>query len=231
MKAYQIKIELLDSDPLIWRRVIMPAAATFNRLHDVIQNTLNFQSGYPHLHYHLFEFDIAKDYLTVTNNEEEYHENKAYKKHYKKTPPSKEDDPFGVIARHLKTTVRQPQTLKIDNYLEKHGEFLYTYDFGDNWRIKVTLEEVTEEYYYGYPTLLDGAETAPPEDVGGIPGYYDFLSIYHDKNHPDYQMIREWAKEQSYREYDEEFINRCLKGVKYKKTEWDKLGIDPYRGY
>ena len=25
MKAYIIKIELLDSDPLIWRRVIMPA--------------------------------------------------------------------------------------------------------------------------------------------------------------------------------------------------------------
>jgi len=37
MKAYQIKIEIQHSEPLIWRRVIMPADATFNRLHDVIQ--------------------------------------------------------------------------------------------------------------------------------------------------------------------------------------------------
>ena len=29
MKAYQIKIELVDSNPLIWRRVIIPADVTF----------------------------------------------------------------------------------------------------------------------------------------------------------------------------------------------------------
>lgn len=45
VKSYIIKIELIGSEPLIWRRVIMPAGATFNRLHDVIQNVTNFQSG------------------------------------------------------------------------------------------------------------------------------------------------------------------------------------------
>ena len=47
MKSYIIKIELHGSDPLIWRRVIMPAGATFNRLHDIIQSVNNFKSGYP----------------------------------------------------------------------------------------------------------------------------------------------------------------------------------------
>ena len=47
MKAYIINIELVGSEPLIWRRVIMPAGATFNRLNDVIQNVTNFLSGYP----------------------------------------------------------------------------------------------------------------------------------------------------------------------------------------
>ncbi len=42
MKAYVIKIELIDSGPLIWRKVIMPAGDTFNRLHDVIQKVANF---------------------------------------------------------------------------------------------------------------------------------------------------------------------------------------------
>ncbi|WP_227765122.1 plasmid pRiA4b ORF-3 family protein [Zhaonella formicivorans] len=31
MKAYQIKIELIDSEPLIWRRVVIPADVTFRR--------------------------------------------------------------------------------------------------------------------------------------------------------------------------------------------------------
>ncbi|MRH41109.1 plasmid pRiA4b ORF-3 family protein [Aquibacillus halophilus] len=230
MKAYQIKIELLDSDPLIWRRVIMPAAATFNRLNDVIQITTNFQSGYTYEPYHLFEFDIREENLVVSNNEEAYQENKAYKEMYKKVKLDKENDPRGIIARKLKTTIRQPQTIKIDKYIEKYGQLDYTYDFGDNWQFRIILEEITEDYYYGYPTLIDGAETAPPEDVGGIPGYYDFLAVYHDKKHPNYEEIRAWAKEQKYKEYDVESINDILKFIKYKKTEWDKLGIDPYSG-
>ena len=53
MKAYKTKIELTGSYPLIWRRVIIPAGATFNRLHDIIQNVTNFKSGYPYESCHL----------------------------------------------------------------------------------------------------------------------------------------------------------------------------------
>lgn len=59
MKSYIINIELIGSNSLIWRRVILPAGATFNRLNDVIQNVTNFQSGYPNYPYHLFEFDLG----------------------------------------------------------------------------------------------------------------------------------------------------------------------------
>lgn len=65
MKSYIINIELIGSDPIIWRKVILPAGATFNRLNDIIQNVTNFQSGYPNLPYHLFEFDLGN--LIVTN--------------------------------------------------------------------------------------------------------------------------------------------------------------------
>ncbi len=50
----------------------MPAGATFNRLHDVIQNVFNFKSGYPYEPYHLFEFDLSADNIRVTNDEEAY---------------------------------------------------------------------------------------------------------------------------------------------------------------
>jgi len=67
--------------------------------------------------------------------------------------------------------------------------------------------------------LIDGAETAPPEDVGGLPGYEEFLERYQNQNHPEHEDTKKWAEEQRYREYDKDFINRILKSIKYKKNE------------
>ncbi len=103
------------------------------------------------------------------------------------------------------------------------GSINYTYDFGDDWRFLIIHEDTLEDYYFGYPTLISGEGTAPLEDVGGIPGYYEFLKIYNDVNHKDYLTVLSWSKEHFYREFDVELINRKLKGIKYKKTQWDKL--------
>ena len=34
--------------------------------------------------------------------------------------------------------------------------------------------------------------------------------------------VKAWAKGQGFREYDPGWINKLLKGIAYKKTEWDK---------
>lgn len=214
MKSYKIKIELTASKPLIWRRVIIPAGATFNRLHDVIQNVTNFQSGNPYEPYHLFKYDLKEENLSITNDGDAYDENKLYKLKYRNAKLGDINDPLGIIAHHLKIIVRQPQSIKIDRYIEKYGKLNYKYDFGDEWQILIKLEETIEDYYYGYPTLIDGAENAPPEDVGGLPGYYEFLRIYHDDKHSDHEDVKAWAKEQGYREYDKNRINSSLKFIK-----------------
>lgn len=234
MKAYIIKIELEESDPLIWRRFIMPAGATFNRLHDVIQNVTNFQSGYPSLGYHLFEFDLAKENMIVTNNEEAYLEHQHYKKnkkYYEERLKTMSPDMIEFEKRHqerLKIEVRKPAGLKIDDYLEKHKEIRYNYDFGDDWRFIIRLEEIVDDYYFGFPTLLDGAEIAPPEDVGGIHGFYKFLEAYQDSRHPEHKDVKEWAESMYFIEYDPERINNRLKALNYKKTEWDKINHERY---
>ncbi|MFZ3577195.1 plasmid pRiA4b ORF-3 family protein [Virgibacillus sp. DJP39] len=229
MKAYQIEIELTGSDPLIWRRIVMPAGATFNRLHDVIQTVTNFTSGYPYEPSHLFEFTLSEENIRVTNNEEAYQEHQHFKKNRKaiEKKMSEVDPKFSkyqeVQLANLRKTVRKPTGIKVDNYIEKYGELNYNYDFGDGWQFLVKLEGITEDYHYGYPTLIDGAETAPPEDVGGMSGYYEFLKIFNNPKHPDHDDTRAWANEQGYREYDERFLNDMLKSIKYKKTEWDKI--------
>ena len=177
----------------------------------------------------MFEFDLSKDKMTVTNNEEAYQEHQYFKKHLKEIEARIKEVPPEFVKleeariQNFKKVVRKPAGLKIDAYLEKYGEIPYTYDFGDDWRILVTLEKTIEDYHYGYPTLIDGEGTAPPEDAGGLMGYSYFLEIYHNSKHPEHKVMRDWAASLYYREYDPDFINYMLKHLKYKKTEWDKI--------
>ncbi|NHB62394.1 plasmid pRiA4b ORF-3 family protein [Photorhabdus sp. RW14-46] len=57
-KFYQLKITLTDSKPAIWRRFVVPASISFDRLHDVIQIVMGWQDS------HLHEFRIGKLRLT-----------------------------------------------------------------------------------------------------------------------------------------------------------------------
>ena len=44
-----------------------------------------------------------------------------------------------------------------------------------------------------YPQLIDGARSRPPEDVGGPPGYQDFLEAWRNPRHEDHSAMRTWA--------------------------------------
>ena len=50
MKFYQLKISLLETQPQIWRRFVVPAGITLDRLHDVIQIVM----GWEDMHIHEF---------------------------------------------------------------------------------------------------------------------------------------------------------------------------------
>lgn len=235
MKSYIIKFELEHSEPLIWRRVIMPAGATFKMLHDVIQQSTNFQGGYPSDGYHLFEFDLPEENIRVTNDEEAYTEHQGFKKNRKMfaerlknaEPEFREFEER--YQERLSAVVRKPSGIKIDTYLEKYGELDYLYDFGDGWRFLIRLEDIVEDYHFGFPTLLGGAETAPPEDVGGIPGFYEFLKAYRNTKHPEHKEMKQWAESQGFKEYDPERINGRLKNRQYKKTDWNQIHHENYR--
>jgi hypothetical protein len=43
-KIYQFKITLTDSDPLIWRRVLVPANLSLAVFHDIVQVAMGWQN-------------------------------------------------------------------------------------------------------------------------------------------------------------------------------------------
>ncbi|UPT92061.1 plasmid pRiA4b ORF-3 family protein [Bradyrhizobium barranii subsp. apii] len=57
----------------------------------------------------------------------------------------------------------------------------YLYDFGDSWDHVIKLEKWFENTTTeGLPFLLEAAGRCPPEDVGGAPGYAEYLAAISD---------------------------------------------------
>jgi len=71
--------------------------------------------------------------------------------------------------------------------------FIYTYDFGDHWEHVVAIEDVVLPKPGATPLeCTDGANACPPEDVGGEPGYEDFLKILADPSHEEHEHMKHW---------------------------------------
>jgi hypothetical protein len=74
--------------------------------------------------------------------------------------------------------------------------FLYTYDFGDDWRHEVVIERtLPAEPGAEYPRFVDGERRCPPEDCGGPPGFEAFLEAITDESHPEHAELLEWYGE------------------------------------
>jgi hypothetical protein len=86
--------------------------------------------------------------------------------------------------------------LRICDLVAKHGTGLrmgYEYDFGDGWQHEIALEEVTEaERGIRYPRCLDGEQACPPEDIGGVYGFADFVAAITNPSHSEHDDYLEW---------------------------------------
>jgi len=69
----------------------------------------------------------------------------------------------------------------------------YLYDFGDDWQHVVRLEEVLKGDADDLtPRCLGGAQSTPPEDVGGALGYEEFLLALADPDHEGHAEMKSW---------------------------------------
>jgi hypothetical protein len=86
------------------------------------------------------------------------------------------------------------KTVTILQVLRDERRFTLEYDLGDSWEHEVVIEELTRSYFgLKYAVCLDGANACPPEDVGGIWGYREFLAAIADPTHEEHQSSLEWA--------------------------------------
>ena len=99
---------------------------------------------------------------------------------------------------------------------EVKSKFVYEYDFGDSWRHEILVEKIISPVPgEKYPQCIKGKRACPPEDVGGVWGYADFLAALQDEEHEEHDSYLEWVGD----EFDPEAmdlgeINQALEHVK-----------------
>jgi hypothetical protein len=72
--------------------------------------------------------------------------------------------------------------------------FTYIYDYGDDWRHRVKVEKILPpDSELRSPLCLAGRNACPPEDVGGTPGYIEFLDAIKDPSHEEHHQMLEWC--------------------------------------
>ena len=154
-----LKIALCYLKPPIWRRVEVPDTLTFWELHFVLQILFDWENS------HLFEFRQGRgtpnDFLTGS-------------------PPALPGD-----EDNMPEWQRDPRETTLDEILTKPKDKLtYVYDFGDYWEHDIVVEKVIP-LAAGHPTpavrCLTGKRAAPPEDIGGFPGYEQLLEVLAEK--------------------------------------------------
>lgn len=224
--SYIIKVSFVDSEPLIWRKVIIPDKITYRRLHQVIQLITNFESVFSD--YHLYKFDLIEENICVTNDKNRFEEHRDFlenKSFYddKLSTMKKEWQSFEKVRQQvLAVKVKLPSTIKIDDYLVKYKKLKYTYDFGDDWEIEIELIDVIENDDRLTAKVLDGENIAPMEDCGGLDGFYGLLEVLSDTSHPDYNHIREWLDDKRFAPFDRTRLNIQLSNEKLKQRAKNK---------
>jgi len=142
-RILQIRVDLLLVKEPVWRRLLVPDGIDFWELHVALQDAM----GWEDCHLHQFVVDH---------------------------PDSGERERIGVpddSGFHGVSNIVPGWQKEVLPYLSGGGHpLLYTYDFGDDWRHEVILEEVREDdRALVLPSCIDGQGQCPAEDSGGAP--------------------------------------------------------------
>ena len=157
---YQLKITLKWSKPPIWRRVVVRADMTLDRLHQVMQLVMGWTNS------HLHQFVAGRACYGVLDPE------------------------MGDVDDE---TLDEGDFVVADLASAAKTGFIYEYDFGDGWRHEVRVEKVLPpDAGFKHPICMGGANACPPEDCGGMQGYYGLLEALGNPKHPEHEDLTEW---------------------------------------
>ncbi|MEA3377872.1 MAG: plasmid pRiA4b ORF-3 family protein [Chloroflexota bacterium] len=119
---------------------------------------------------------------------------------------------YGVPHPDYEVEMRDENKVRLDEVAHEGSQFIYEYDFGDGWEHLLKVEKVLEpEPGRRYPVCIDGQRAAPPEDVGGIWGYEEYVEVMVNPDDPEYEEYLEWRGEFDPEAFDLDEVNEALR--------------------
>ncbi len=102
------------------------------------------------------------------------------------------DQAFGPPDPDL--DIEDERRVRLDDLLVRVGQSIrYEYDFGDDWQHDLVLKAIGGTAGDEGSIFVAGGEGAcPPEDVGGVPGYADYVAAITDPSHEEHAAMIEW---------------------------------------
>ncbi len=89
---------------------------------------------------------------------------------------------------------RNERGVKVAPLVRVGGSLKYSYDFGDNWRLLIEVEKAFPVRTVLKHAVCVGAEySAPPEDVGGVGGFQQFLDALGNPEDEEHDNYVEWS--------------------------------------
>ncbi len=161
--AYQIKITLRGSKPPIWRRVIVPGGIMLDELHTVIQIAMGWEDD------HLHMFRIGGQIFTGVG-------------------------PGGYEPEMGNGELDEAEYRLCDLIDREKTKLSYQYDFGDSWEHTLVVEKILPKLSGSAKIVcLAGKGRCPPEDCGGIWGYYHLLEVLANPSHKEHAQMKDWT--------------------------------------
>ena len=184
-QIYQLEIFLTETDPRIWRRFEVQSDINLAELHDIIQMVM----GWHNCHMHQF-MDLKE---------------KRYAPRHGRMADEWNDE----VSEECASVLR-------DVMPKKGSRLVYEYDFGDGWTHGLKVVAVgPPKPGVRYPRCLAGEKACPPEDCGGVYGYYDLLKILANPKHKEHKDYREWIGGNfDPDEFDLEGVNDSLASIR-----------------
>jgi hypothetical protein len=118
------------------------------------------------------------------------------------------DETYSVVSRDgvmIGDDSTDEKKIKLNKVIPgEKFKFTYEYDFGDSWLHNILVEKIfVPDEELKAPVCLKGKRCTPPEDCGGIGGYYHLCRVVGDPDHPEHAEMLDWI---GY-EYDPEYFS------------------------
>ncbi len=110
-------------------------------------------------------------------------------------------------------SLENERTAHLSGVLGRAGaKAIYTYDFGDTWEHGIVLEKrLPADPNMAYPVCTGGQLACPPEDCGGVGGFYNLLDVIGDPKHNQHEELRDWVGDEFDPEaFSADDVNRTL---------------------